>query len=117
MPFGTPGGDTQVQANVQVLAQLQRGVALQDAIEAPRLMTHSHPDSFAPHSAQPGRVTVESRFDEAASADMAERGHRVERVGAWTHWMAGVCAVRRDEASGRLQAAADPRRCSRAMAR
>ncbi len=116
MPFGTPGGDTQVQANVQMLhAMFDFDMGLQDAVEAPRLMTHSHPDSFAPHHASPGRVTVEGRFDDAAVKGLAERGHKVERLDDWTHWMAGICAVRKDIESGRLEAAADPRRWSRSM--
>ena len=116
MPFGTPGGDTQVQANVQMLhAMFDFGMELQEAVEAPRLMTHSHPDSFAPHHASPGRVTVEGRFDDAAIEGLAGRGHKVERLNDWTHWMAGICAVRKDLDSGQLEAAADPRRMSRSM--
>jgi gamma-glutamyltranspeptidase/glutathione hydrolase len=117
MPFGTPGGDTQIQANVQMLhAHLDFGLSLQQAIEAPRLMTHSHPDSFAPHRAQPGRLTIEGRFDESTAARLIDRGHQVERLDDWTHKMAGVCAVRKDLADGQLQAAADPRRTSRSLA-
>ena len=41
--------------------------------------------------------------------------HRVERLEDWTHWTGGVCAVRKDLESGELEAAADPRRWSRAM--
>ncbi len=116
MPFGTPGGDTQVQANVQMLhALFNFEMELQDAVEAPRLMTHSHPDSFAPHHASPGRLTVEGRFDDAAVKGLAERGHKVEQLADWTHWMAGICAVRKDIDSGWLEAAADPRRWSRSM--
>jgi gamma-glutamyltranspeptidase/glutathione hydrolase len=116
MPFGTPGGDAQVQANLQLLINhLSFGMPLQDAIEAPRLMTHSHPNSFAPHAAQPGRVTLEGRIDEAVSDALAERGHKVERLSDWTHWVAGLCAVKKDLASGALEAGADPRRTSRAM--
>ncbi len=116
MPFGTPGGDTQIQANVQMLhALFNFEMGLQEAVEAPRLMTHSHPDSFAPHHASPGRLTVEGRFDDAAVKGLAERGHKVERLADWTHWMAGICAVRKDIDSGRLEAAADPRRWSRSM--
>jgi gamma-glutamyltranspeptidase/glutathione hydrolase len=116
MPFGTPGGDTQVQANLQVLlAHLEFGMDIQSAIEAPRLITHSHPNSFAPHRASPGRVTVESRVDEAITDALAARGHAVERIEPWTHAVAGVCAVRRDLASGVIEGAADPRRTSRAL--
>ena len=116
MPFGTPGGDAQIQANLQTLLNhLVFGMALQDAVEAPRLVTHSHPDSFAPHTARPGLVTLEGRIDEATSDRLAARGHRVERLGDWSHWTAGVCAVRKNLETGELEAAADPRRTSRAL--
>ena len=116
MPFGTPGGDTQIQANLQVLLNhLAFGMALQDAVEAPRLVTHSHPDTFSPHTAHPGLVTLEGRIGEAARDRLAARGHRVERLDDWTHWTGGVCAVRQDLATGEIEAAADPRRWSRAM--
>ena len=116
MPFGTPGGDTQIQANLQVLLNhLVFGMALQDAVEAPRLVTHSHPDTFSPHTAHPGLLTLEGRIGETTCDRLAARGHRVERLEDWTHWTGGVCAVRQDLATGELEAAADPRRWSRAM--
>ena len=116
MPFGTPGGDTQIQANLQfLLNRLAFGMALQDAVEAPRLVTHSHPDSFAPHAARPGLVTLEGRIDEATSDRLAARGHRVERLDDWSHWTGGVCAVRKNFETGEIEGAADPRRMSRAL--
>ena len=43
MPFGTPGGDSQVQANAQfLLAHLTFGMDVQEAMEA------SHHDIFPP---------------------------------------------------------------------
>ena len=116
MPFGTPGGDVQIQANLQtLLGHLAFGMDLQDAVEAPRLVTHSHPDSFAPHAAHPGLVTLEGRIDEATGEALAARGHRVERLEDWTHWTGGVCAVRKDLGTGEIEGAADPRRVSRAL--
>ena len=116
MPFGTPGGDTQIQANLQtLLAHLAFGLGLQDAVEAPRLVTHSHPDSFAPHAARPGLVTLEGRIDDATGDALAARGHRVERLSDWSHWTGGVCAVRKDLETGEIEGAADPRRMSRAL--
>ena len=116
MPFGTPGGDVQIQANLQtLLGHLAFGMDLQDAVEAPRLVTHSHPDSFAPHAAHPGLVTLEGRIDEATGEALAARGHRVERLADWTHWTGGVCAVRKDLETGEIEGAADPRRVSRAL--
>ena len=116
MPFGTPGGDTQIQANLQtLLVHLAFGLGLQDAVEAPRLVTHSHPDSFAPHAARPGLVTLEGRIDDATGDALAARGHRVERLDDWSHWTGGVCAVRQDLETGEIEGAADPRRMSRAL--
>ena len=116
MPFGTPGGDTQIQANLQMLLNhLAFGMDLQDAVEAPRLVTHSHPDSFAPHAAHPGLVTLEGRIDEATSDRLDARGHRIERLDDWSHWTGGVCAVRKDLETGAIEGAADPRRMSRAL--
>ena len=116
MPFGTPGGDTQIQANLQtLLGHLAFGLGLQDAVEAPRIVTHSHPDSFAPHAARPGLVTLEGRIDEATSDALAARGHRIERLDDWSHWTGGVCAVRKDLETGQIEGAADPRRMSRAL--
>ena len=116
MPFGTPGGDTQIQANLQtLLGHPVFGMELQDAVEAPRLVTYSHPDSFAPHAAHPGRVTLEGRIDEATSDRLAARGHEIERLDDWSHWTGGVCAVRKDLETGEIEGAADPRRMSRAL--
>ena len=116
MPFGTPGGDTQIQASLQsLLNHLVFGMKLQDAVEAPRLVTHSHPNSVAPHAAHPGLVTLEGRIGETTSDRLAALGHRVERLEDWTHWTGGVCAVRKNLETGEIEGAADPRRWSRAL--
>ena len=116
MPFGTPGGDNQTQANLQVLLNMELfGMAPQDAVEAPRFMTHSQPDTFSPHKAYPGKLTAESRIDEAVTGDLAGRGHDVDRIPEFTWKTAGVCVVRKDEETGLIESGADPRRPSRAM--
>jgi gamma-glutamyltranspeptidase len=61
-------------------------------------------------------VTVEGRIDADTSERLAARGHAVDRLDDWTQWMAGVCAVKKDLASGALEAGADPRRTSRGIA-
>ena len=79
-----PGGDTQIQANLQfLLNRLAFGMALQDAVEAPRLVTHSHPNSFAPHAARPGLVTLEDASTRQRATGSPARGHRVERLDDW----------------------------------
>ncbi len=116
MPFGTPGGDTQTQGMLQVLLNVKLfGMGLQDAIEAPRFMTHSQPDSFEPHTAYPGKLTVEGRIDGKTSDALAAKGHAVERLPDMTYKVAGVCAVTADLETGILEGGADPRRMSRAM--
>jgi gamma-glutamyltranspeptidase/glutathione hydrolase len=116
MPFGTPGGDVQTQAMLQVFLNLVVfGMSPQLAVEAPRFATHSFPDSFWPHRYVPGRLTVEGRIPDATVTALAARGHRVVRATDW-EWRAGaVCLVRVDGAGVRW-AAADPRRDAYALA-
>ncbi len=115
MPFGTPGGDAQLQAMLQVLLNVVCfGMAPQEAVEAPRVVTRSFPDSFWPHTVSPGQLNVEGRIPSAVAEELAALGHRVEPWPDW-HWRAGgVCAivVRPD---GTLLAGADPRRGAHAI--
>ncbi len=116
MPFGTPGGDNQTQSMLQVLLNLAVfDMSIQDAIEAPRFMTHSQPDSFEPHTAFPGKVTVEGRVDKATTTALSALGHDVERLPDMTYKTAGVCAITSNLETGILEGGADPRRMSRAM--
>lgn len=116
LPFGCPGGDAQAQAMVQVASHLiDRGLTTQDAIERPRVITYSAPDSFYPHGAEPGVIRAEAHLPEATRDDLARRGHQVELFDRWTPAAAAVCAIRRLE-DGALEAGADPRRESHAWA-
>ena len=118
MPFGTPGGDVQTQAMLQVLLNVALfGMSTQDAVEAPRFATHSFPNSFEPHDYLPGRLTVEGRIPEATTDDLAARGHDIERLAEWSHQTAGMCAIGLDLETGIMEGGADPRRMSRAMGR
>lgn len=115
MPFGTPGGDFQIQAMLQVFLNVACfGMAPQEAVEAPRVASRSFPDSFWPHPAFPGLLNVEGRIRSEVIEALSALGHRVEPWADW-EWQAGaVCAVvvGRD---GTLMAAADPRRGSHAI--
>ncbi|MBN8899291.1 MAG: gamma-glutamyltransferase, partial [Rhodospirillales bacterium] len=117
MPFGTPGGDVQIQAMLQVLLNvMQFGMELQDALEAPRVASYSFPSSFAPFDYFPGRLAVEGRIDGATREALAARGHDVKTWPDWT-WLAGsVEAVQSDPATGLIAAGADPRRPAYAIA-
>jgi gamma-glutamyltranspeptidase/glutathione hydrolase len=116
MPFGTPGGDVQSQAMLQVLLNVVVfGMSPQVAIEAPRFATQSFPDSFWPHRYFPGRLTLEGRIPDSTATALSDRGHTVARWGDW-EWKAGaVCLVRVDD-EGTRWGAADPRRDSYAVA-
>ena len=113
MPIGTPGGDAQVQAMVQVLLNLLLfEMDPQTAIEEPRFITRSQPDSFSPHLAYPGQVGVERRIDTAIRRELAELGHEIIDWPEF-HWRTGgVCLVRRDHDRQTIEAGADPRRAA-----
>lgn len=115
MAFGTPGGDVQCQAMLQVFLNLVVfGMAPQEAVEAPRVSTVSFPDSFWPHRYLPGRLRAEARLGADTLGELERLGHRVEAWPEWT-WRAGaVCLVLVDEAGVR-HGAADPRRASYAL--
>jgi gamma-glutamyltranspeptidase/glutathione hydrolase len=111
MPFGTPGGDVQIQAMLQVLLNvLHFGMEVQEAIEQPRFASYSFPSSFAPFEYYPGRLAVEARIPQATRDALAARGHEVKDWPDWT-WLAGsIEAVKTDPATGMIAAGADPRR-------
>jgi gamma-glutamyltranspeptidase/glutathione hydrolase len=116
LPFGTPGGDVQTQAMLQVLLNLfVFGQGVQPAIESPRFATYSFPSSFAPFEYYPGRLAVEGRIAEPVTAELARRGHQIQRWPDWI-WTAGaVCAILADRRRGTLEAGADPRRAAYAI--
>src|SRR4029078_686663 len=55
MPFGTPGGDVQTQAMLQVFLNIPLfGMEAQEAVEAPRTACYSYARSREAHSDHPG---------------------------------------------------------------
>jgi len=116
MPFGAPGGDAQAQGMLQVLLNhVEFGMDLQDAVEAPRFISQSHPDSFAPHAYYPGRLIVEGRIPQTVTDDLSSRGHDIVRLDDVSHRVACVLAIAADLESGLMSSGADPRRPSRAV--
>jgi len=70
---GTPGGDFQVQCNLQTIAGVvDWGLDLQAAIDAPRWITVG-----------PNVLALENRFPAAVIDGLRARGHAVERLAAW----------------------------------
>ncbi len=117
MPFGTPGGDVQQQAMLQVfLNTTVFGMELQRAVEAPRVASRSLPDSFWPHAMAPGKLEAERRLPRETRDALRALGHDVVEWPEW-EWRAGaVCAVQVGP-DGTRWAGADPRRGSHAIAR
>jgi gamma-glutamyltranspeptidase/glutathione hydrolase len=116
MAFGAPGGDLQPQGMLQVfLNHVVFGMGLQEAVEAPRFVTHSFPGSFEPHRSFPGRLDLERGLGAATGEALAARGHAIEWLPDLSIGTAGVCAVVADGEAGVLHGGADPRRAARAM--
>lgn len=116
MPFGSPGGDVQVQAMLQVFLNIHVfGMDVQEAVEAPRYASYSFPSSFEPHAYHPGRLNLEARIDKASGEALRLLGHNVQWWPEWT-WLAGsVCTVLADYEKGTMHGGADPRRPSYAL--
>ena len=115
MGFGTPGGDVQMQAMLQVFLNVTEfGMTMQQAIEQPRFGTFTFPNSFSPFGV--GNFNVENRFPEATTAALAALGYPVERWADLAPAAGAVCAVMRDPDTGWLHAGADPRREAYAIA-
>ena len=118
MAFGCPGADGQTQAMLQFLLNVDHfGMNLQQAIEAPRIMTYNYPASFAPHQYYPGRLDAETRVGDAAIKGLRELGHQIRAPREWISAMSAMHAVAINPANGVRLGAADPRRPGAAVGR
>ncbi|MFN8546461.1 MAG: gamma-glutamyltransferase [Candidatus Eisenbacteria bacterium] len=128
---GTPGGDNQVQTNLQVVRHLLRGSS---TWPGPRPMDVNHwsqarrlearderlPEAEclamaleAPrwrhdHEASDATVRIEARMSAEIRKRLEKRGHRVERIGPW-EGSGYVQAILRSEFEGTWIGATDPR--------
>ena len=116
LAIGTPGGDIQPQAILQVFLNIAVfGMDPQVAVEAPRFVTRSHPDSFSPHRYFPGQINLEGRIPQEVGAALAAKGHDMQWFPDRTARTGGVCAVLFDQGKGIFHAAADFRRAGYAL--
>lgn len=103
----TPGGDGQVQWNMQLISYLvDGGLDPQEAVSAPR--TTVHPGSDADTLGAPETLQCETRLGADVLANLAERGHQVRDVGPWGGGGSAL-VVSVDQERGVLVGAADPR--------
>ncbi|NIR31457.1 MAG: hypothetical protein GWN84_19525, partial [Gammaproteobacteria bacterium] len=105
LAVATPGDHGQPQTLAQVIVNLlDRGMNIQEAIEAPRIR---HDGGTA--------LMHESRMDPQALAPLHASGYELEDVGPWSRLMGGVNAIHILDNGVRL-GGADPRRASYAIA-
>lgn len=109
--LGTPGGDLQPQAMLQALLNmLEFGMDPQRAVEAPRFVSWSFPNSREPHAYHAGLLALESRLPAATGEALAARGHVVNWWPARTGRAGAVGVLRFDHERRLFEAAADFRR-------
>jgi gamma-glutamyltranspeptidase/glutathione hydrolase len=107
LAWGTPGGDQQEQWALHVfLRHVDRGLNLQEAIDAPEFHTDHLISSFFPRGFAPRSLSLESRFGARTLVELERRGHEVTVTPPWS--LGRVSAVAR-EPDGLLKAAANPR--------
>lgn len=108
MSIGTPGGEMQTQALVQVfLNHTLFGMDIQKAIEAPRFRSRNWPDAFAPHEYLPGVLELEASLKPAAAA-LEAMGYTIESYPDFDNHFSAVGAVHL-AGDGGLVGGADPR--------
>jgi gamma-glutamyltranspeptidase/glutathione hydrolase len=106
LSIGTPGSFGILQTTPQMLLNvLEFGMAVQDAIEAPRVRAY-----------RDRLVDVEGRIPQDTREALTARGHQVNVIDDWSWVVGGGQGIGRDPESGALQGGADPRRDGYALA-
>jgi len=114
MTVGCPGGDAQVQGNLQIMLNaIVWGMDPQAAVEAPRFATMSVPNSFYPHAFLKGRLALEAGFSAGTAQALAAMGHEIAEVA--TCGM-GATITTLNETTGVRATSSDPRRSCHAIA-
>ena len=108
--LGTPGADTQVQTNLQVISHvLDFGMTVAEAVEAPRWRNTQNPtESYVPHTC-PDELLVESRYSDEVLEGLRRRGHTLNVLGGWEA-TGSEMMIQVDGETGALHGGADPRR-------
>ncbi|MDP6042095.1 MAG: gamma-glutamyltransferase, partial [Candidatus Latescibacteria bacterium] len=81
---GTPGADTQVQTNLQLVTHiLEFGMTPQEAVEAPRWRSLQNPmESTVPHTCE-DVLQLEGRFPEKTRETLSTKGHDLRILSDW----------------------------------
>ena len=107
---GTPGADTQVQTNLQLITHIiDFGMTPQKAVEAPRWRSLQNPmESTIPHTCQ-DVLQLEGRFPEEVRKGLIQKGHELEILGDWDG-PGNAHVILIDPESDALLGGSDPRR-------
>ena len=107
---GTPGADTQVQTNLQLITHiLDFGMTPQEAVEAPRWRSLQNPmESTVPHTCA-DVLQLEGRFPQNVRDGLAQKGHDLQVLKDWGG-PGSAQAILIDPESGALIGGSDPRR-------
>ena len=106
LAYGTPGGDHQEQWAIHVLLRhVDRGLNLQEAIDAPEFQTGHLIGSFFPRGFEPRTLSIEERAGANVVRELAARGHDVTVEPPWS--LGRVSAIARE--NGEFRAGANPR--------
>lgn len=112
---GTPGGDTQVQTNFQLITHAYDfGYTSSECVEAPRWTQLQDPmNSTWPHTTREA-LQIERRAGGETIDGLRDKGHEMHVLGSWeATGSTGMIRIHTD--SGVLMAAADPRRDGQAV--
>jgi gamma-glutamyltranspeptidase len=108
--YGTPGADTQVQTNLQLITNVaDHGMTVTEAVEAPRWRHVGRLTESTIPFGEADALILEARFPADVVEGLRRRGHPVEVIGAW-EGVGSLVAVEVDRERGALHGASDPRR-------
>ena len=107
---GTPGGDTQVQTNLQLITNIiDFGMHPQEAVEAPRWRSLQNPtESTIPHTCA-DVLMLEARFPEKVREGLLQKGHKLEIQSDWGG-SGNAQVIMIDPETNVLSGGSDPRR-------
>ena len=111
---GTPGADTQVQTNMQVLSSIiDHNFLVGEAVSMPRWTHYQNlTESTIPHSTSEF-ISLESRFGDEIVKNIERMGHKINIVGPWDgSGSEGMISI---SENGLIGAAVDPRRDGQAL--
>jgi gamma-glutamyltranspeptidase/glutathione hydrolase len=107
--WGTPGGDSQDQVNLQVfLNVVEFGMDVQQATDAAMFQILDFPPSFFPKEGRPGHTMFETRIAPETIAKLEAMGYQMHPAGEWS--IGDGTALQVDRKRGVLFGAAGMRR-------